>query len=252
MEKEKIRINKYISQCGICSRREADRRVEEGRITINGRPAVMGDMVSVFDDVRIDGIPVKREEKEIILAYHKPAGIICTTSKKEKNNIIDALDFPERIYPVGRLDKDSTGLILLTNNGQLMDDILRGSNYHEKEYVVTLNRPMKPEIYTAMEQGVPILDTITRPCRITRRERNGFHIILTQGLNRQIRRMCEYFGYRVQTLKRIRIMNITLGDLPEGQWRYLTEEETLQLKKSCKERKEKNGTGNSSYERTGK
>lgn len=249
MEKEAIRINKYISQCGICSRRETDRRIEMGRITINGRLAVMGDMVTDSDEICMDGLLVKRTKKEIILAYHKPEGVVCTTSPKEKNNIIDAIGFPERIYPIGRLDKASTGLILLTNNGQLMDDILRGSHYHEKEYAVTLNRPMSPEIYEAMEQGVPILDTITRPCRIIKRKGRHFHIILTQGLNRQIRRMCEYFGYRVQILKRLRIMNISLGDLPEGQWRYLTEEETIQLKKCCAERKVSNETGNAPNER---
>lgn len=230
---EKLRINKYLSQCGVCSRREADRMIESGMILINGKKAVKGDMVQAGDCVMAEGRQVKRQEKEIVIAFHKPAGVVCTSSRKEKNNIIDFLSFPERIYPVGRLDKDSTGLILLTNNGQLMDDILRGSNYHEKEYVVTLNRPMTPEVLAAMEQGVPILDTMTRPCRITHRQGAKFHIILTQGLNRQIRRMCEYFGYRVRILKRIRVMNICLDDLPEGQWRYLTEQEIARLKREC-------------------
>ncbi|MCH5265006.1 MAG: pseudouridine synthase [Lachnospiraceae bacterium] len=236
MEKETIRINKFLSQYGICSRREADRMAEEGRICINGQRAEKGSMVEPEDVVTVDGRLVERKQKEIILAFHKPAGVVCTSSKKEADNIIDYLKFPERIYPVGRLDKDSTGLILLTNNGQLMEDILRGRNGHEKEYIVTLDRPMKPEIYAAMEQGVPILDTMTKPCRISHRQGTQFHITLTQGLNRQIRRMCEYFGYRVRTLKRIRVMNIMLGDLPEGKWRYLTEGEITRLKQECRKR----------------
>ena len=227
---DKIRINKYLSMSGICSRREADRLLERGKIIVNGRPAAMGEQVDDEDEIVVDGVLVQREEKEIILAYHKPAGIVCTTSKKDKDNIVDAVGYKERIYPVGRLDKDSTGLLLLTNNGQLMDDILRGSNYHEKEYVVKVNKPLTDSLIQAMEQGVPILDTMTRPCRIRQTGKDTFHIILTQGLNRQIRRMCEYFGYRVITLKRIRIMNITLGDLPVGKWRTLSREECKTLK----------------------
>lgn len=231
MDTNQIRINKYISQCGYCSRREADRLVAAGKVLINGNPASMGAKVSPEDQVIIEGTLLTNTENEIILAFHKPKGVVCTTSKKDKNNVIDYIGFPQRIYPVGRLDKDSTGLLLLTNNGQLMDDILRGSHYHEKEYVVTVDKPMTDTIYQAMEQGVPILDTMTRPCRIVPKDKKCFHIILTQGLNRQIRRMCEYFGYRVRTLKRIRIMNIRLGNLPEGKWRYLTEEEIRHLKK---------------------
>ena len=225
-----IRINKYVSQCGYCSRREADRPLLQGKIYINGNVASMGDRVQAGDAVIIDGKAITPAEKEIIIAFHKPAGIVCTTSKKEKQNVIDYLHLEERVYPVGRLDKNSTGLLLLTNNGQLMDDILRGSHYHEKEYIVTVDKAIPPAIYEAMEQGVPILNTMTRPCRITHRCERRFHIILTQGLNRQIRRMCEYFGYRVRTLKRIRIMNIELGNLPEGKWRYLTETEIRKLK----------------------
>lgn len=231
---DNMRINKYISKCGLCSRREADRLLKAGKITVNGRVAVMGELVCEKDEVMVDGRLVQDNQREIILAYNKPAGVVCTTSKKDKNNIVDAIGYKERIYPVGRLDKDSTGLILMTNNGALMDAILRGRNQHEKEYVVTLDRPMKKEICDAMEQGVPILDTMTKPCVITNRNGNTFHIILTQGLNRQIRRMCEYFGYRVRTLKRIRIMNIWLEDLPEGAWRELTEDETAELKRQCK------------------
>ena len=230
---DKIRINKYLSMSGICSRREADRLLERGKIIVNGRPAVMGEQVDDEDEIVVDGVLVQREEKEIILAYHKPAGIVCTTSKKDKDNIVDAIGYKERIYPVGRLDKDSTGLILLTNNGELMDAILRGRNHHEKEYVVTVDKRIKKEVLDAMEQGVPILDTMTRPCVIRNRRDKEFHIILTQGLNRQIRRMCEYFGYRVRTLKRIRVMNITLDDLPEGNWRELTEAEVKELKRQC-------------------
>ena len=225
-----IRINKYVSQCGYCSRREADRLLLQGKIYINGNVASMGDRVQAGDAVIIDGKAITPAEKEIIIAFHKPAGIVCTTSKKEKQNVIDYLHLEERVYPVGRLDKNSTGLLLLTNNGQLMDDILRGSHYHEKEYIVTVDKAIPPAIYEAMEQGVPILNTMTRPCRITHCCERRFHIILTQGLNRQIRRMCEYFGYRVRTLKRIRIMNIELGNLPEGKWRYLTETEIRKLK----------------------
>ena len=225
-----IRINKYVSQCGYCSRREADRLLLQGKIYINGNVASMGDRVQAGDAVIIDGKAITPAEKEIIIAFHKPAGIVCTTSKKEKQNVIDYLHLEERVYPVGRLDKNSTGLLLLTNNGQLMDDILRGSHYHEKEYIVTVDKAIPPAIYEAREQGVPILNTMTRPCRITHRCERRFHIILTQGLNRQIRRMCEYFGYRVRTLKRIRIMNIELGNLPEGKWRYLTETEIRKLK----------------------
>lgn len=230
---EGIRINKYVSQCGYCSRREADRLLTQGKIYINDFPASLGSKVKPGDTVTIGGQPLTPVQKEIVIAFHKPPGIVCTTSKKDSNNVIDYLRFEERIYPIGRLDKESTGLLLLTNNGQLMDDILRGSNYHEKEYIVTVDKPMTPAIYEAMEQGVPILDTITRPCRITDRSERRFHIVLTQGLNRQIRRMCEYFGYHVRTLKRIRIMNIELGDLPEGEWRYITDDEMNQLKKSA-------------------
>ena len=225
-----IRINKYVSQCGYCSRREADRLLLQGKIYINGNVASMGDRVQAGDAVIIDGKAITPAEKEIIIAFHKPAGIVCTTSKKEKQNVIDYLHLEERVYPVGRLDKNSTGLLLLTNNGQLMDDILRGSHYHEKEYIVTVDKAIPPAIYEAMEQGVPILNTMTRPCRITHRCERRFHIILTQGLNRQIRRMCEYFGYRVVYLRRDRVMNITLDGLKKGRYRKLTTEEIRKLK----------------------
>lgn len=226
-----VRINKYLSQCGVCSRREADRMLEEGRVTVDGIAVRKGTILQGAERICVDGKEIDGPVDEILIAFHKPLGVVCTTSRQEKNNIVDYIHFPERIYPVGRLDKDSTGLILLTNNGQLMDDILRSRYCHEKEYEVTLDRPLTPEIARAMESGVPILDTMTKPCRITRRQGRKFHIILTQGLNRQIRRMCEYFEYRVRALKRIRIVNIELGDLPEGKWRYLSREETVELKR---------------------
>lgn len=230
---ETVRINKYLSQCGICSRREADRMLEEGRILVNGTKPEKGTMVTDKDSITVDGKKVSGQEEEVVIAFHKPRGVVCTTSKKDSDNIIDYIGFPKRIYPVGRLDKDSSGIILLTNNGQLMDDILRGRYQHEKEYEVTVDHPVKDAVWDAMEQGVPILDTMTKPCRIPYRNKTEFTIIITQGLNRQIRRMCEYFGYRVRKLKRVRIMNIELGDLQEGTWRYLTESELFELKDMC-------------------
>ncbi len=235
---EGVRINKYISAAGVCSRREADRLLEAGRITLDGKKAELGSKVYPGQSVCVDGKQITGEEPEkILIAFHKPVGIVCTSSGKETDNIIDYLRFDQRIYPVGRLDKQSSGLIFLTNDGELTDRILRGRNGHEKEYEVTVNRPISDEILFAMSQGVPILDTITKPCRITRDGSRKFHIVLTQGLNRQIRRMCEYFDYRVVTLKRVRIMNVYLGNLPEGEWRYLTEEEDTVLKKSLKGKK---------------
>lgn len=223
--------------CGYCSRREADRLLEQGRVMIDGRTAGLGEQFHPGQTVTVDGTELHAAKKRILIAFHKPAGIVCTSSKKEKDNIIDYIHFPERIYPVGRLDKDSTGLILLTNDGDFMDRILRSRNGHEKEYVVTVNRPLKKEVLDAMRQGVPILDTMTKPCRIEPLGEKRFRIILTQGLNRQIRRMCEYFGYRVTRLERVRIMNILLDGLPEGKWRYLSEEETAQMEKSLKGQK---------------
>ena len=227
---EPVRINKYLSEAGVCSRREADRQVEAGNVTIDGVVASMGAKVLPDQTVLFCGKPVKKEEEMILLAFNKPVGIVCTAAKDEKDNIVDYIHYPKRIYPVGRLDKESTGLLLLTNNGQLMDDILRGSNYHEKEYIVHVNKPITDSVLQAMAQGVPILDTITRPCKIRRMGKDCFYITLTQGLNRQIRRMCEYFDYRVTSLKRIRIMNIELGSLPVGKWRELTTSEIKTLK----------------------
>lgn len=237
MSTEQMRINKYLSNSGFCSRREADRLLEAGRVTIDGRRAGLGDQVSPGQDIRVDDISVHQSEEKVLIALHKPAGIVCTSSPKDKNNIIDFLHFDQRIYPVGRLDKDSTGLILLTNNGEITDRILRGRNGHEKEYEVQVHKPIKPEIVRAMEQGVPILGTMTKPCHIVMTGKCTFRMVLTQGLNRQIRRMCDYFGYRVTSLKRIRIMNIELGDLPEGKWRHVTPDEQMQLEQALKGQK---------------
>lgn len=231
MDNTGIRLNKYLSDAGVCSRRQADRWVEEGKITINGNMAVMGQRVLPGDKVAVNGKPIKKEEDKVLLAYNKPRGIVCTTSKVEKNNIVDYINYDKRIYPVGRLDKDSSGLILLTNQGELVDKILRGSNYHEKEYIVTLNKKITPEFLRAMGSGVPILDTVTRPCELEQMGPRTFRIILTQGLNRQIRRMCEYFDYKVVELKRVRIMNIRLGKLKEGTYRKIAGKELEELKR---------------------
>lgn len=228
-----VRLNKYLSDAGICSRRQADRLVEEGRITVDGQPAELGQKVLPDQKVCLDGHLVGKEggvsHRRIVLAVNKPKGIVCTTSKKEKDNIVDFIGYPERVYPVGRLDKDSEGLILMTNDGELMDEILRARNGHEKEYEVQVNRPVSARFLKEMAGGVPILDTVTRPCRVRKTGTFSFRIILTQGLNRQIRRMCEALGYRVRALKRIRVMNIYLGDLPEGDCRELTETEVFEL-----------------------
>lgn len=234
---EQIRLNKYLSNCGYCSRREADRLLEQGRVSIDGISASLGDKVMSGQCVCVDGEPVVKNTDQVVIAFHKPAGVVCTSSKKDRDNIIDYIGFKERIYPVGRLDKDSTGLILLTNDGELTDRILRGKNGHEKEYIVKVDRPIKGKVLEAMRQGVPILDTMTRPCQVRKIDERTFRITLTQGLNRQIRRMCEYFGYRVVSLKRIRIMNIYLDILPEGKWRYLTKEELQVLEQSLKGQK---------------
>lgn len=211
--------------------------MEQGKIQVDGHTAFVGERITKEQYITVNGIPVGEKPREIVIAFNKPKGIVCTSSVKEKNNIVDYLHFPTRIYPVGRLDKDSTGLILLTNDGELTDRILRGKNNHEKEYLVTVQKPLRPEIVRAMEQGVPILDTMTRPCQIIQIDSHTFRIILTQGLNRQIRRMCEYFGYKVITLKRVRVMNIHLGELKEGTWREITGNELEELKNALKGQK---------------
>lgn len=227
---EAIRINKYLSEAGYCSRRQADRLVEEGRVTIDGLVAQMGDKVTDDQKVMVGKQRVLREEPFIMIALNKPKGIVCTTAEVEKDNVVRFLNFKQRIYPVGRLDKDSEGLLLLTNQGELANELMKARNYHEKEYVVRVNKPLTKDFIKAMRDGVPILDTVTRPCKVRYVDKYTFEIILTQGLNRQIRRMCEYFGYRVVALKRIRIVNIELGKLKTGQWRYLTDNEIQEMK----------------------
>ena len=226
---EPVRLNKYMSDSGVCSRRQADRYVEEGRVTVDGVTAVMGQKVTPGQTVCLDGKEIMVNRKRIVLAVNKPQGIVCTTEKREKDNIVDFIGYPERIYPMGRLDKDSEGLILMTNDGELMDQILRARNYHEKEYIVRVNRPVTMDFLKQMRQGVPILDTVTRPCQVEKIGPYMFKIILTQGLNRQIRRMCEALDYRVRWLKRVRIMNINLGQLPTGEYREVKGRELQEL-----------------------
>ncbi len=227
---KETRINKYLSEAGYCSRRAADKLIEEGRVTINGEVPLMGTKIVEGDVVKVDGKSVvKKDEKAVYLVLNKPRGIVCTTDTRvEKDNIIDFLNYPKRIFPIGRLDKASEGLILLTNDGDIVNKILRARNNHEKEYIVQVNKPIDNDFIKNMSQGVPILDTVTRPCKVEQLSRVRFKIILTQGLNRQIRRMCEYLGYHVQQLKRVRIMNIHL-DLPNGKYREMTKEEFREL-----------------------
>ncbi len=228
---EKIRINKYLSEVGYCSRRAADKLLEEGRITINGVVPEMGTKVSEEDEIYVDGKSIRKNEEEefVYIAFNKPVGIVCTTdTKREKNNIVDYINHPKRIFPIGRLDKPSEGLILLTSDGDIVNKILRARNNHEKEYLVRVDKPITEKFLEKMRNGVPILDTITKKCEVEKIDTMNFRIVLTQGLNRQIRRMCEHLGYEVKKLKRIRIMNIKL-DLPVGQWRDLKPEELQTL-----------------------
>lgn len=224
-----MRLNKYISETGVCSRREADALISEGRVTINGKTAGLGTQVEENDEVCIDGTPVGGAKKHVYLAFNKPVGIECTTARGVRDNIIDFLNYPERIFPVGRLDKASEGLILLTNNGDIVNEILRSENEHEKEYVVSVKQPVTDDFVRGMAKGVPMLGTITKPCKVRRLTKFTFSIILTQGLNRQIRRMCGYFGYDVTRLQRVRIINLRLGDLKPGRWRKLKMEEVRAL-----------------------
>ncbi len=232
---ESVRLNRFLSDSGACSRREADKLIEEGHVTVDGEKATVGMKVSKGQEVLLKGKPVNREESLVFIALNKPRGIVCTTDRREKDNIIDFLKFDKRIYPIGRLDKESEGLILLTNDGSIVNKILRAGNYHEKEYIVTLDKPITAEFLKGMAEGVPILDTVTRPCTIKALDKFTFQIILTQGLNRQIRRMCEYFDYKVLTLKRIRIMNIQLGYLQLGGYRNVTEREIATLTEAIKD-----------------
>ncbi len=227
---EKIRINKYLSEVGFCSRRAADKLLDEGRITINGKIPELGTKVSDEDEILVDGKSIRKTEDDFVyIAFNKPVGIVCTTdTKREKNNIIDYINHPKRIFPIGRLDKPSEGLILLTSDGDIVNKILRARNNHEKEYLVRVDKPITEKFLEKMRNGVPILDTVTKKCEVEKIDTMNFRIVLTQGLNRQIRRMCEHLGYEVKKLKRIRIMNIKL-DLPVGKWRDLTEDEMTQL-----------------------
>lgn len=223
------RLNKYLSESGYCSRREADKLIEQGRITVNGKLPEMGMKVTSEDQIFVDGKPIhNKQEERIYLAFHKPVGIECTTNTAVKNNIVDYINYPERIFPIGRLDKASEGLLFMTNDGDIVNKILRARNNHEKEYIVTVNKPITDRFIQRMGNGVPILDTVTRKCKVEQISRFVFRIVLTQGLNRQIRRMCEYLDYEVTALKRIRIINISL-DVPVGKYRKLTPSELKQL-----------------------
>lgn len=226
---EGMRLNKYISEAGVASRRAADRLVEEGRVTINGRTAVLGDKVNEGDVVAVDGKEIGPKRRDIILAFNKPRGLTCTSSPDDPDNIIDFIGYPERIYSVGRLDKDSEGLLIMTNNGDLANSIMRSRAEHEKEYVVDVDRKVTDEFVKGMSSGVPILGRVTKRCLVERTGEKQFRIVLRQGLNRQIRRMCGHFGYTVTRLVRVRVMNIELGDLPTGSIRELTDEERAEL-----------------------
>ena len=231
MESQGVRINKFLSEAGVCSRREADRQIEQGTVKIDDRVAVAGDRVFEGQVVTFQGRQVAKEEEMILLAFHKPVGIVCTAEKREKNNVIDFINYPKRIYPIGRLDKESEGLLLLTNNGDIVNKMMRSGNRHEKEYLVTVNKTVTESFVRGLAGGVPLVElgTVTRKCRVEKTGRNQIRIILTQGLNRQIRRMCEYFGYRVTKLERVRIMNIHLGELKPGEYREVSEQEYKQL-----------------------
>ena len=229
------RLNKFISESGICSRREADRFIEQGNVYVNGKRAKIGDQVFAGDKVKVNGQPIDARDDDdlVFLALNKPTGVVSTTEKSDPDNIVDFVNHSTRIFPIGRLDKDSQGLIFLTNNGDLVNKILRAGNSHEKEYLVTVNKPIRDEFITGMTSGVPILGVHTKKCKITQESPFVFRITLIQGLNRQIRRMCEFFAYEVTKLERVRIMNISLKGLPVGEWRDLDERELTGLFKLC-------------------
>ena len=229
-----MRLNKFFTEAGFCSRREADRLIEDGKITVNGSIAIIGMQVEASDEIRCNGKIVRGGDEDVLLVFNKPRGIVCTGEKREKNNIIDYLNYPLRIFTIGRLDKDSQGLILMTNQGDLVNKILRAGNFHEKEYVVRVDKKITKKFLSAMGAGVPILDTITRKCKITKIDNYTFNIILTQGLNRQIRRMCSHLGYEVRELKRIRVMNFELGELAIGEYREATKAELKKLNVALK------------------
>ncbi len=224
-----MRLNKYLSETGACSRREADQWIGSGRVTVNGVVARLGAQVAPGDEVRVDGRPLAARARRVYLALNKPRGVECTTDRDVPGNIVDFVGHDVRIFPVGRLDKDSEGLILLTNDGDIVNGVLRAEHGHEKEYLVEVDRPLTPAFFEGMARGVPILDTVTQPCRVTAVGRNTFRIVLTQGLNRQIRRMCRHFGYNVRRLQRVRIMHLRLGRLAPGEWRALRTEEVAPL-----------------------
>jgi 23S rRNA pseudouridine2604 synthase len=227
-----VRLNKYLSESGACSRREADTYIAEGRVTINGVPAPLGAQVNEGDDVRLDGDRVgqaRKKTRPVYIALNKPVGITCTTERSVEGNIVDFVDHPERVFPIGRLDKDSQGLILLTNDGDIVNEVLRAEHKHEKEYIVGVDKAITPEFVQSMATGVRLSDATTRPCKVEKLGAKVFKIILTQGLNRQIRRMCEAHGYTVEVLQRVRIMHIKLGQLPIGRWRNLSAPEVAAL-----------------------
>lgn len=228
---EGVRINKYLSEAGVCSRREADRQIEEGNVLIEGQPALPGSRVLLGQEVLFMGRPVQKEEEKILIAVHKPLGIVCTAEKREKDNIVDFIHYPKRIYPIGRLDKDSSGLILMTNQGDIVNKMMRSGNMHEREYIVTVRKSLTEPFLRGLAGGVPLVElgAMTRKCHVKQLGKRTFKIILTQGYNRQIRRMCEYFDYRVEELKRVRIMNIRLGDLEPGAYRRIEGEEYKRL-----------------------
>lgn len=231
MEAQGVRINRFLSEAGVCSRREADRQIAAGNVRIDDRVAQMGECVFSGQHVYYQGTEVRKEEESILLALYKPRGIVCTAEKREKDNVIDFLNYPKRIYPVGRLDKDSEGLLLMTNRGDLVNQIMRARNMHEKEYLVTVDHPVTDTLVRGLAGGVPLVElgVTTRRCEVERTGKYTFRIVLTQGINRQIRRMCEYFGYRVRKLVRVRIMNITLGELKPGEYRKLSSQELKEL-----------------------
>lgn len=230
--KESKRLNKAISDSGYCSRRKADELIERGVVTLNDQPVQLGDRVMPGDVIKINGKVIGAPKNDVYLMLNKPVGITCTTDQRVKGNVVDFINFPERIFHVGRLDKPSEGLLLMTNDGDIVNKILRAGNRHEKEYIVRVDRPINPDFVQRMSRGIPILETVTKPCTVERLSRFVFRIVLVQGLNRQIRRMCEYLNYEVISLKRVRIMNLTMGDLPNGQWRHLTPEEIQGLQES--------------------
>jgi 23S rRNA pseudouridine2604 synthase len=226
------RLNKFISETGLCSRREADKLIEEGKVTVNGKVPELGTKVTSEDEIKINGKLLKSKSKLVYIAFNKPVGITCTTDRNKKDNIIDFIKYPVRIFPIGRLDKPSEGLIFLTNDGDIVNKILRAGNNHEKEYIVSVDKPITPQFITAMSSGVSILGTVTKKCFVEQDGKNTFRIILTQGLNRQIRRMCDVLGFHVRTLKRTRIMNVTLKGIQAGEWRYLSKDEMENINRS--------------------